>query len=146
MNKPELIKFAKYYQLVEKEVRVTLVDRNPAPNGMLYSNVDTSGTKEIGPMLDDLLQVVGLSSDVNADIKSLVQDTHEYYSQGLFDDQYDNISKTAPELKESLIYQHGGNVGSSVNQKSIGDALKRCLYATNTTYHAMALIMKTDIA
>ena len=59
MNKPELIKFAKYYQLVEKEVRVTLVDRNPAPNGMLYSNVDTSGTKEIGPMLDDLLQVVG---------------------------------------------------------------------------------------
>ena len=141
-NKNELVLAVKRYQLIEEEVTRTFVDRNPNPNGILYAKVDTSGTKSIGQQLDDLLVAVGGSSnDVNADIKSLVQDTHRYYSEGLFDDKYDNISRVAPELKEGVIYKQYANIGSSITQKNIGDALRRCWYGADTTYHAMAHII-----
>ena len=140
-NKGELIKIVKRYQLIEKEVEPTFVDRNPKPGGILYAKVDTSGTIAIGPMLDNLLETVCRADDVDSGIKSLVKDVHHCYSQGLFDDRYDNISRTAPELKESLIYRNCGVIGSGITQKSIGDALRRCWYgSTGTTYHGIAIL------
>ena len=58
----------------------------------------------------------------------------------MFDDKYDNIARTAPELKAGTIYKAFCNVGSSEKQKNIGDALNRCFYAKESTYHALAFV------
>jgi hypothetical protein len=71
-------------------------------------------------------------------IKSLLKDTLSYYQQGLFDDKYDNIARIAPELPEGFIYTTFGHIGSSKEQKNTGNALQRCFYAKEMTYHALA--------
>ncbi|KAL7534640.1 hypothetical protein ACHAXR_006012, partial [Thalassiosira sp. AJA248-18] len=59
-------------------------------------------------------------------------------NQGYFDDNYDNISRVAPELKEDFIYRSFAHIASDIRQKSIGDALQRCWYQKEETYHAIA--------
>ena len=72
--------------------------------------------------------------------RSLVHDVHGYYQEGLFDNKYDNIARVAPELKEGFIYNTFSHIGSSIREKNISDALKRCFYENKTSYHGMALL------
>jgi hypothetical protein len=61
------------------------------------------------------------------------------FSANAFDANYDNIARVAPELKADFIYKSFGHIGSSINEKNIGDAFSRCLYLEEPTYHAIAL-------
>lgn len=76
--------------------------------------------------------------------KSLIAVTWKLFQQGLFDDQYDNIARTAPELKKNVIYKTFSHIGSDEGQKNIGEALTRCLYAKEATFHAMAFVPGED--
>ena len=137
-RKEELVALVDTYQFIEKQVPKVFVDRNPNPNGILYAKIDTSGKQSIGAILGQLHSKVAAIDD--AGIRSLVQDVHGYYQQGLFDDKYDNIARVAPELKEGFIYNTFSHIGSSIREKNIGDALKRCFYENKTSYHGMALL------
>ena len=137
-RKPELVNTVKSWQFIEAQVSKPYIDRNPNPNGILYAKIDTSGTRPIGEILDDLHEKVSASD--GTDIHSLIRDSHLYYEQGLFDDKYDNISRVAPETKESFIYLTYAHIGSSVKEKNIGDSLRRCWYENETAYHGIALL------
>ena len=89
LNKPELVKIAKQYLLLEKQVSRVYVDRNPDPNGRLYAEINTSSTRSIGQIITQLHQKMASCSDASDDLP-LIELTHSLYNQGLFDDQYDN--------------------------------------------------------
>ena len=139
-SKPDLVAIAKSHQFVEKQqVRNRYVDRNPNPNGVLFKKVDTSSTRPINAILKDLL-----AANEPGSSKDLLQLTLELYEGGHFDGQYDNIARCAPELTEGFIYQNFGHIGSSTQQKNIGDALRRCWYDTGTSYHGIAFVPNTN--
>ncbi|KAL7523543.1 hypothetical protein ACHAXR_001119, partial [Thalassiosira sp. AJA248-18] len=64
--------------------------------------------------------------------------------EGAFDDKYDNIARVAPELKEGFIYKEFGYIGQSLEQKNIGDALKRTFYENECLYHGIAFVPDSD--
>ena len=142
MKKSELVTAVKQYQFIETQAPKTYVDRNPNPNGILYAKIDTSGTRNVGTILEDLKHVVERVDDTG--VGGIIHDTHRYYIDGLFDDNYDNISRVAPELKESVIYKEFGHIGSSLHEKNIGDALKRCWYDNETSYHGLAFVPNSN--
>ena len=63
-----------------------------------------------------------------------------FFSQGEFDESYDNISRVAPELKASFIYRAFGHIDQSIEEKNIGDVLNRCFYGQEKCYHALAFV------
>ena len=140
-NKPELVSIAKDYLRMQKEVPVQLVDRNPDPNGRLFAKINTSSTRPIGDILKDVRNSMITETGSTRD---LIELAYELHRDGHFEDQYDNIARCAPELEENLIYQLFGHIGSSITEKNIGDALKRCWYDTGTSYHAMAFVPNTN--
>jgi len=143
MNKPELVATVKQYIFLEKQVSKTYVDRNPNPNGRLYTTIETSSTWTIEAILIELNQKLSTCSDASDD-HVLVDQAHSLLNEGLFDDKYDNISRFAPELPESLIYKAFSYVGSSIKQKNIGNALQCCWYDNDTSYHGLAFIPDSD--
>ena len=74
-------------------------------------------------MLKDLVNDAKSFEDTA--IASLINETYQLFMEGAFDDKYDNIARVAPELKEGFIYQEFGHIGQSLEQKNIGDALRR---------------------
>ena len=142
IKKPELITAASCYQFLEDEVPKKYVDRHPDPNGSLFAKIDTSGTRAIGDILRDLAfnnAMLGASNTYQ-----LVLMTYQLYRDGMFEDKHDNIARTAPELPESFIYREFCGIGQSISQKNIGDALKRCFYETENTYHGIAFVPETN--
>ena len=143
MNKPELVAKVKQYIFLEKQVDKNYVDRNPNPNGRFYSTIETSSTRSVGAILTELNQKLSNCADATDD-HALVNLAHSFLNQGLFDDKYDNISRCAPELPESLIYKTFAHIGSSIKQKNIGNALQRCWYDNDTLYHGIAFVPDSD--
>ena len=141
MNRPELIKTVRQYQFIEKQVRKRYVERNADPNGELFAKFNTSGTRPVGDVLADVHRVYSAGSHW---AKSLVCDAMQLFRDGLFDGRFDNIARIAPELKESLIYREFAHVGQSKEQKSIGDAFKRCLEQSKASYHAIAFVPNSN--
>lgn len=89
--------------------------------------MSTSGTVPIRTMLEQYNYAFACIT--NALIaKSLIADTWKFFQQGLLDDQYDNIARTAPKLKKNVLYKTFSHIGSGEGQKNIGEALMRCLY------------------
>ena len=141
MNRPELVRTAKQYQFLEKQVRKNYVDRHADPNSELFAKFDTSGTRFVGDVLADVDRVYSRGKHW---AKKLVGEAHHLFKEGMFDHQFDNIARVAPELKESLIYRESGHVGQSKTQKSIGDAFKRCLEQSKASYHGIAFVPDTN--
>ena len=102
--------------------------------------VDTSGTRKVLDILNDLAAKANGWDSEDVQIKGLIQHTQQLYNQGLFDESYDNIARVAPELKDTFIIRESAHIGSSIKSKNIGDALARCWYDKTTTYHAMAFV------
>ena len=100
-------------------------------------NINTSSTCNVSHMLHDL--VVNKNA-FQADTQGLLCDTLHHFRNGLFDDNYDNISRVAPELKPAFIHKSFSHIGMDINEKNIGDALKQCLYTTDITYFGVALV------
>ena len=94
-NKPQLIVTVKQYQFLEKEVRKSYVNRNPNPNGRFYTNIKTSSTRNVGSILIELKTKLAACSDASDD-SAFIGAVHNLFDEGLFDDQYDNISLVAP--------------------------------------------------
>jgi len=67
MNKPELVQTVKQYCFLEKQVTKSYVDRNPDQNGRLYSSIDMSSTRTIGPILTKLNQKIFCCDDATDD-------------------------------------------------------------------------------
>ena len=143
LNKPQLIPLVNKYLFLEQHSRSSLVDRNPNPNGLAYANLNTSGQRNLRLMLQDALEAASRAAE-DKDTYNLIEETCKLYDNGHFDDKYDNIADTAPELPEGLIYKEYAHIGSSVDSKSIGDALKRCLYSNDALYHALAFVPGTN--
>ena len=139
LNKPELVETSKSYSFLEAQVPKQYVDRCPDPNGTLYASVSTSCTRSVRSILSELKTTFDSTTDAPA-IRDLVADAHRLLELNLFDEKYDNISRVAPELKEGLIYKTFGHIGSSITEKNIGDALTRCWYKKEATYHALAFV------
>ena len=145
MPKKDLVSTAKQYSFLEAEVPRTYVDRNPDPNGTLYAAVSTSGTRPVADILAELNSKFSTTTDA-AVLRGLVEDTFKLFKQGKFDDNYDNISRVAPELKKRLIFREVGHIGSSIEEKNIGDALLRCIYSKEKCYHALAFVPNSNRA
>ena len=141
--KDELVKVAKLCQFIGKELPRTYVNMQPDPNGSLYLKIDTRVTRSVGQILCELMANANKLTDM-PNIKSLIKDTHRLYQAGEFEDQYDNIARIAPQLKESLIYRAFSHIGASKEEKNFGDALKRVWYEKDTSYHGMALNIDRD--
>ena len=139
MNKPELIRTSKTWKFLEEEVKVQHVDRNPNKNGIVHTNIDTSVTRPFGVILSELNQSFLRQGSTN-EHANLVADAHRLFVGGFVDDKYDNIARIAPELPEGLIYKEFGNIGQNVKEKNIGDALRRCFYQNETSYHGIAFV------
>jgi hypothetical protein len=141
ITKTEAVSAVKRLLLIEgQSPTIQLVDRNPDPNGLMYASVDASGQLPIRVILEDMMKKASKSEE-DKSTYNLIRETYQLYEQGLFDDQYDNIARVAPELKEGLIYKSFGNIGSNVNCKNIGDAFRRCLYnEDSTSYHGIAFV------
>lgn len=144
MAKDELVTAARCHQFLERQVPRKYVDRNPDRNGLYYKNINTSSTRSIGQILHDLASGVSTIPSGTSLVHDLIREAHELYNQGLFDDQYDNIARVAPELKPGFIYTQFGHIGASKEEKNIGDALRRCFYDNETTYHALAFVPGTN--
>ena len=144
IDKEGMVKLVKAYQLVEEEVQKDYVDRHPDPNSSYYDKTSTSTTKSISQILSDLEQSPKFNSPSDSNIKNLIVETHQLFRDGMFEDKYDNISKVAPELEPALIYTTCGNIGQDIEEKNIGDALARCFYQMNPSYHAIALMPGED--
>jgi hypothetical protein len=138
MNKPDLVKAVKCYQLLEDQVPRNYVDRNPDKNGSKFASINTSSTNSIRSILAELMNKLSAVTDLPGK-KELIVETHGLFSANAFDANYDNIARVAPELKPDFIYKSFGHIGSSINEKNIGDAFSRCLYLEEPTYHAIAL-------
>ena len=82
-------------------------------------------------------------SDASGD-SAFISAVHNLFDEGLFDDQYGNISCMALELKESFIYKAFSHIGSSMKQKTIGNALQRCWYDKDMSYHGLAFVPDSD--
>jgi len=108
LNKLELVYAVKQYRFLEGEVSKTYVDRNPNPNGSTYVDVNTSSMRTIGATLIELNANVSVFTDTSQ-FKGLIEDAHSAFNQGLFDDQFDNIANTAPEIRPELIYKEMGH-------------------------------------
>lgn len=54
MNKPELVAACKMYRKLESQVSKTFVDRTLTPDNVLFKDVDTSSTRDVGQILRDL--------------------------------------------------------------------------------------------
>jgi hypothetical protein len=134
-NRSELLAIAKSYQYLEKQVKNAYVDRYPDQS--TFADVNTSSTVEVRDILQDL---DSKKSVFDRDIQTLITEVVKCYNEGLFDTSYENISRIAPELKPDLIYQSYGHIGMSEEEKNIGDALTRCFYTKERTYHGMALL------
>jgi len=76
--------------------------------------------------------------------QGLIEDAHSAFNQDSFDDQFDNIAETAPDLKPELMYKEMGHIGSSIESKNIGNALQRCMYSSKMKYHALASVPDTN--
>lgn len=109
----------------------------------MYAVVDTSGTRKVPDILNDLAAKANTWGAEDAGINGLIRDTHQLHQQGLFGDSYDNIARVAPELKDTFIIRSAAHIGSSIKPKNIGDALARCWYDKTTTYHAMVFVPNT---
>ena len=140
-KREQLLTAAKAHQFLEGQVAKRYVDRNPNPNGSLYLSVNTSGTRSVSEILNELYQN---KDKFDAETCGLISETYTHFSNGLFDDSYDNISRTAPELKPEFVYKHFGHIIMSKEEKNIGDALRRCIYATKITYHALASVPESN--
>ena len=116
-RKDELVKVAKLNQFMEKEIPRTYVNRQPNPSGSVYWKINTSCTRSLAQILSELMGNANRFNDTPA-IKSLIQDTHRLYQAGEFEDQYNNIARVAPELKEGLIYREFGHIGASKEEKN----------------------------
>ena len=141
MTKPNLVAAVKDYQFLEAEVEASYVDRNPNPNGLLFARVDTSGTRRIGEILKDLKSSCSDSDDKTRD---LIWETQQLFECGLFDDQYDNISRVAPELSESFIYKQSCYIGS---QFTVSDSIEPSnpqSEAAKCTERATSLLIKAS--
>ena len=141
LKKPELVKAAKCYTFLEGEVPKKYVDRHPDPNGSLYAKFDVSGTRSMGETLTELVQHHQVLKDDNY---TLILQAQQLYQAGMFEEKHDNIARTAPELPESFLYKEFGHIGMSTHEKNIGDALRRCFYQTEATYHAITFVPDTD--
>ena len=140
LNKPQLIPLVEQYLFIGEQVDITLVDRNPNPNGLAYATIDASGERNVRQILQDTLQAASKTEE-DRDTYNLVKETCDLFDNGFFDDKYDNIALTAPELPEGLIYKSHAHIGCSIDSKNIGDAFKRCLYNNETaSYHGMAFV------
>ena len=64
-----------------------------------------------------------VQKDDDAGKVDLVSETLSCYRSGLFDDNYDKISRVAPQMEEGFIYRIFGHIGSSVSEKNIRNAL-----------------------
>lgn len=133
---------AKCYQFIEKQVSKSYVDRHPNKSGSLYESIYTGSKSTIEEMLDNLRKSNAFQDD--RDIQGLIKDTCFLYDNGHFDDNYDNIARVAPELKQEFLYKEFCHIGQSTTSKVIGDALRRCWYETETLYHAIAFVPDTD--
>lgn len=143
MARDDLVSAVKCYQFIEQQVPKAYVDRNPDPNGLLYTTISTSCTRSIEQILHDLNAATGRMTG-HQGVAGLIRETFEHYHNGLFEDRYDNIARVAPELKEDFIYRQFGHIGASICEKNIGDALKRCFYDNETSYHAIAFVPNTN--
>ena len=139
LTKPHLVKATKAYSFLAAQVSKRYVDRHPDPNGTLFVSASTSCTRFVRDILSELNSKFARATDAPS-ISSLVADAYELFEANLFDDKYDNISRIAPELKEGLIYKSFGHIGSIITEKNIGDALRRCWYKKEATYHAIAFV------
>jgi hypothetical protein len=136
----ELVVAAKHYQFLEKEVPKEYVHRQPDQKGSMYAAIETSSTRQVPDILNDLAAKANTWGAGDAERKGLIRDAHQLYQQGLFDDSYDNIARVAPELRDTFIIREAAHIGSSIKSKNIGDALARCWYDKTTTYHAVAFV------
>jgi hypothetical protein len=64
MNKPELVKAVKCYQLLEDQVPRNYVDRNPDKNGSKFASINTSSTNSIRSILDELMNKLSAVTDL----------------------------------------------------------------------------------
>ena len=140
-TKSELVKKAKAFQLLEQEVQINYVDRNPDPNGCLYTKINTSSTLPVRAILAELALKSGA---FDQRMRDLIKETLSYFDKGLFDDKYDNIARVAPEMKEGFLYGEFGHIGSSIHEKNIADALRRCWYDNSTSYHGICFVPDSD--
>lgn len=142
-KKADLVKASKSYIFLESQVSRSYINRQVDKEGSLYVSLNTSGTRSIGVIMAELKSKFETVKDAPA-TKSLIDETCLLMQRGLFDSNYDNIARIAPELKEGLIYKTFGHIGSSRNEKNTGDALARCLYTKEATFHAIAFVPDTD--
>jgi hypothetical protein len=142
MNKSDLVKKASLNHFLEEHTSRHYVDRYADRNGSTYISVDTSSTIPIGTILADANRKFATVNDL-PDVKALISETNCLFQAGEFETGYENIARIAPELSQDFIYKTFAHIGSSIEQKNIGDALKRCLESKQDAYHGIAIEPET---
>jgi hypothetical protein len=119
MNKLALIKTCQQCRFIKQEVAKTYIDRNTNKNSSFYAKIDTSCTRDVGTILFDLKSSFARTDADGSPTRSLVEEAQHLFSNGFFDASFNNISRVAPELPESLIYCTYGHSGQSTSEKNM---------------------------
>ena len=139
IQKTELLAALKCHQFAKGQVTKNYVQRKEDEDGRFFLSIDTSSTRKMRDILEELDKKIAAMPDAK-ERYSLVHLTRQLYEGGHFKDKYDNVSCISPELKESFIYKTFCHIGSSISAKCIGNALQRCMYQSEQTYHGIAFV------
>lgn len=144
-NKKELQLVADDYLRIDREVpNMQYVNRSPEKEGPGYINIETGRTANVGIILGNLASSARFNKPKYRNIRNLIALAKKCYDENLFEDRYDNIAETAPDLQEELIYKSFGHIGESKKEKNVGDALRRILGSKDISYHAIAKVPESS--
>ena len=122
------------YRFLEEEVLKIYAVQNPNPNSLIHAYTNTSSTRSICAILTELNAKCSTCANTT-EFQSLIEDAHSAFNQGLFNNQHDNISKAASELKAELIYKEMTHVRFSIEFKIL--EIHYSVAGTIAEYHIM---------
>eukprot|EP00984_Skeletonema_dohrnii_P032075 scaffold25492_cov80-Skeletonema_dohrnii-CCMP3373.AAC.2 len=135
LKKQDLVRIVNAYLHGEKENSHTVYfDRTKNSNG-LFAKIDTSQKATVPEIITKLLRC-GEHEDR---IQDLFVDLLRCYEEDRVIHDFTTISLTAPDLKETFMWETFAHVGDSTNQKTIRAGLMKVLDMQEKIYHAIVM-------